>query len=280
MQLILDYDDYIDLLKQTGIEDFINTLIKKNMESRFRSLVEDIAPAEKIVTEENVLDLFPVESCVRQSKYAHVVTSGFSSWINAYSALKKPEEFARIINLINKELNRVDGLEYEIGDPEFKMLGLANRYAENAAQCKLLYQWDRYNFYMNMLVYFLPFLVMQAGLKEEDVKRVLSGYEIVEIPEQDIDELLDAIDEFEATEVFDPSINDAEVVLESLSNMQKAIAKLQSAVSKPSLKTIIGAFDPASLDEKIRVAEEQGNEVLKNRLLKLKQHFDRKKEND
>ena len=280
MQLILDYEDYINLLKQTGIEDFVNTLVKKNMENRFRTLMDEAAPAEHQITEQNILDVFPVQSSVRQSKYAYVVTSGFSSWINAYSALKKPEEFARVINLINKELNRVDGLEYEIGDPEFKMLGLANRYAENAAQCRLLYQWDRYNFYMNMLVYFLPFLVMQAGLEEADIKRVLSGYEIVEIPEQDIDDLIEAIDDFKAVEVFDPSINDAEVVLESLSSMKKAVEKLQSAVSKPSLKSIIGAFDPASLDEKIRVAEEQGNEVLKNRLLKLKQHFDRKKEND
>lgn len=38
----------------------------------------------------------------------------------------------------------------------------------------------------------------------------------------------------------------------------------------------IKAFDPASIDEKIKKAQEEGNDLLVKRLMKLKDHFDKK----
>lgn len=38
----------------------------------------------------------------------------------------------------------------------------------------------------------------------------------------------------------------------------------------------IKAFDPASIDEKIKKAQEEGNDILVKRLMKLKDHFAKK----
>ena len=38
----------------------------------------------------------------------------------------------------------------------------------------------------------------------------------------------------------------------------------------------IKAFDPASIDEKINKAQEEGNDLLVKRLMKLKEHFAKK----
>lgn len=38
----------------------------------------------------------------------------------------------------------------------------------------------------------------------------------------------------------------------------------------------IKAFDLASIDEKIKKAREEGNDILVKRLMKLKDHFDKK----
>ena len=175
MKLILTHEEYMDLLEKTGIKDLMTNLIQKSMEDKIGNLLDKRESSSDLVIKKAVTDIFPIESSVRNSKYLNIVTAGYSSWINAFSAMQQPEHFAKVINLVNKELKRTDGLEYEIGDPKFKMLGLANRYAENAAECKLLYKWNDYNKYMNLLVYFLPFLVDQAGLSEKDIEKALSS---------------------------------------------------------------------------------------------------------
>lgn len=177
MKLILTYDEYMKLLDSTGVRDMVEKLIQDSIASKMGNLITEnpVAPVEDqaLVIKKAFCDALPVQAGFKDSKYVNVVTAGYDSWINAYSAMQQPEHFAAVLNLINKELGRENGQEYEIGDPEFKMLGLANRYAENAAQCKLLYQWGSYNKYMNMLVYFLPLLVEQAGLTEKDLASVL-----------------------------------------------------------------------------------------------------------
>lgn len=177
MKLILTYDEYMKLLDSTGVRDMVEKLIQDSIASKMGNLITEnpVAPVEDqaLVIKKVFCDALPVQASFKDSKYVNVVTAGYDSWINAYSAMQQPEHFAAVLNLINKELGRENGQEYEIGDPEFKMLGLANRYAENAAQCKLLYKWGGYNKYMNMLVYFLPLLVEQAGLTEKDLASVL-----------------------------------------------------------------------------------------------------------
>ena len=177
MKLILTYDEYMKLLDSTGVRGMVEKLIQDSIASKMGNLITEnpVAPVEDqaLVIKKAFCDALPVQAGFKDSKYVNVVTAGYDSWINAYSAMQQPEHFATVLNLINKELGRENGQEYEIGDPEFKMLGLANRYAENAAQCKLLYKWGGYNKYMNMLVYFLPLLVEQAGLTEKDLASVL-----------------------------------------------------------------------------------------------------------
>lgn len=177
MKLILTYDEYMKLLDSTGVRDMVEKLIQDSIASKMGNLITEnpVAPVEDqaLVIKKAFCDALPVQAGFKDSKYVNVVTAGYDSWINAYSAMQQPEPFAAVLNLINKELGRENGQEYEIGDPEFKMLGLANHYAENAAQCKLLYKWGGYNKYMNMLVYFLPLLVEQAGLTEKDLASVL-----------------------------------------------------------------------------------------------------------
>lgn len=177
MKLILTYDEYMKLLDSTGVRGMVEKLIQDSIASKMGNLITEnpVAPVEDqaLVIKKAFCDALPVQAGFKDSKYVNVVTAGYDSWINAYSAMQQPEHFAAVLNLINKELGRENGQEYEIGDPEFKMLGLANCYAENAAQCKLLYKWGGYNKYMNMLVYFLPLLVEQAGLTEKDLASVL-----------------------------------------------------------------------------------------------------------
>lgn len=308
MKLILTFEEYQEFLNKTGIKELVQNLIEKNLCDKVGNLLKDRDEQNEtdLVVKKNVMELFPVESSVKRSLYAKQVTAGYSSWINAYSAMQQPEHFAKVINAINKELGRSGEQQYDIGDPEFKMLGLANRYAENAANCKTLYQWDRYNFYMSMLVYFLPFLVEQAGLSEQDLDNLMSKPVPVEIESKVKPGARKAVKAEQESESFsiyqdDDGVTHLSVTFDvksdcthggnDLVELNKRVADFISR-TKCDLKQLIetcdhckqgevsskfsltkASFDPSSLDEKIDQAKKAGNQVLVNRLEKLAKHF-------
>ena len=104
----------------------------------------------------------------KNEKFAKVIADFPEDYSLAFEDMKDPEKFAAILSILNDKLAK-DGDIYDISTPETKMLGLANRYANNAKECQYARQWRLFAFYMRSLAYFIPLLIEKANMTEQKV---------------------------------------------------------------------------------------------------------------
>lgn len=162
---MLSFEDYINLLSE--LADAKITTNKDKFFSVLNQAKENAKEADKKVLASLPNNIYlPVK--YKKEKFANVITACVDDYSLAMQDMKDPEKFAAILSILNDKLAK-DGDVYDISTPETLMLGLANRYANNARECQYARQWKLFAFYMRSLAYFIPQLIHKANLEEEKV---------------------------------------------------------------------------------------------------------------
>ncbi len=162
---MLSFEDYINLLSE--LADAKITTNKDKFFSVLNQAKENAKEADKKVLASLPNNIYlPVK--YKKEKFANVITACIDDYSLAMQDMKDPEKFAAILSILNDKLAK-DGDVYDISTPETLMLGLANRYANNARECQYARQWKLFAFYMRSLAYFIPQLIHKANLEEEQV---------------------------------------------------------------------------------------------------------------
>jgi len=162
----MNFEEYIDLIKKnaenllTGDRDkFFDVLdeMRKNAKETDKKIVQasTVSPI-----------LIPVK--YKNETFAKVIACYVDDYNLAMKDMEDPEKFAAILSILNDKLAK-DGDVYDMSTPETKMLGLANRYANNARECQYARNWRLFAFYMRSLAYFIPQLIEKANMTEEKV---------------------------------------------------------------------------------------------------------------
>ena len=159
----MNFEEYLDLIK-----DLANSKIT-NKDKFFNVL--DLAKQNAKEVDNKVQA--SLKSIMLPKKYKNeVFTKVIACYCDDYSLamedMKDPEKYAAILSILNDKLAK-DGDVYDISTPETEMLGLANRYANNARECQYARQWKLFAFYMRSLAYFIPQLIHKANLNEEKI---------------------------------------------------------------------------------------------------------------
>ena len=162
---MLKFEEYISLVKKQANEKltgdtqkFFNVLNKVNDAAKEAD--------KKVTASVDKTLILPVK--YKNEKFAKVIACYCDDYNLAMEDMEDPEKFAAILSILNDKLAK-DGDVYDMSTPETKMLGLANRYANNARECQYARQWKLFAFYMRSLAYFIPQLIEKANMTEEKI---------------------------------------------------------------------------------------------------------------
>jgi len=145
----MNFSEYTDLLELTRFKHKLNELPKKEKLDSYLDKIRKNCGGKPVVKSnyKTTAAIYPVDL------------------INATKDLEDPEIFAKVIAEINKELCK-NGNPYDISNDKVLMLGLTNRYIDNAQIAKYNRQWRQFAFYMRAVAYYIPQLLLQAGITD------------------------------------------------------------------------------------------------------------------
>lgn len=169
---MLNFEQYLDLVKKQADEKLTGNKQKFFDVLKLQKDAAKIADKNVVTASAEVKILLPVK--YKNEKFARVIAEFSDDYSLAMQDMEDPEKFAAILSILNDKLAK-DGDVYDISTPETKILGLANRYANNARECQYARQWKLFAFYMRSLAYFIPQLIEKANMTEEKILNKLEA---------------------------------------------------------------------------------------------------------
>jgi len=147
----MQYSEYFDSLELSNLRKQLNRLnkLKVNDLTNFFSDIFKQAGGKYNVT----------------SSVKVMATITPNDLIDAAKDLEDPALYAKVMEKVNQELCP-SGDIYNISTEKSRMLGLTNRYIENAQLAKYARKWTQFAFYMRAVAYYVPQLLLQANIKD------------------------------------------------------------------------------------------------------------------
>ena len=192
-KVAIPFLEYMAILEKTNLKGLLKYAAMKKSEQKISDLLNDYSKKvncdkellkdvnslpyisenpktiEKVVVpEQEIFEKQPL--ILRDSVFSKVIKASFDSFLNSVLVLTNPSQYQELLNMINKDLEKQSGEEFDISTKENLMLGLANRYAKNAEDAWANRSWKAYNFYMRSLAYFVPILIERVNSKQLEKK--------------------------------------------------------------------------------------------------------------
>lgn len=189
----MPFTEYMSMVERTSMKGLLRRAAEQLSENKVKRLVDDYkakvnndkhllnqieelpvisdnpAPVVKEVNiEQEILENQPL--ILRESAINQAITADVKGFCNNCFDLSEPEKYQEILALIDEDLAKEGQDVFDISTKENLILGLANRYAQNAIDARTLEKWKEYNFYMRSLAYFIPLLLERANSKSLDNK--------------------------------------------------------------------------------------------------------------
>lgn len=189
----MPFTEYMSMVERTSMKSLLRRAAEQLSENKVKRLVDDYkakvnsdknllnqieelpvisdnpAPVVKEVNvEQEILENQPF--VFRESVINQAITADVKGFCNNCFDLSEPEKYQEILALIDEDLAKEGQDVFDISTKENLILGLANRYAQNAIDARTLEKWKEYNFYMRSLAYFIPLLLERANSKSLDNK--------------------------------------------------------------------------------------------------------------
>lgn len=189
----MPFTEYMSMVERTSMKSLLRRAAEQLSENKVKRLVDDYkakvnndkhllnqieelpvisdnpAPVVKEVNiEQEILENQPL--ILRESAINQAITADVKGFCNNCFDLSEPEKYQEILALIDEDLAKEGQDVFDISTKENLILGLANRYAQNAIDARTLAKWKEYNFYMRSLAYFIPLLLERANSKSLDNK--------------------------------------------------------------------------------------------------------------
>lgn len=230
----MPFTEYMSMVERTSMKSLLRRAAEQRSENKVKRLVDDYKtkvnndksllnqieelpvisdnpkPVVKNVNvEQEIFEKQPL--ILRDSPIDRAVTANFNDFCAIWLDLSKPEKYQQVLKLIDEDLAEEDQNVFDVSSKENLILGLANRYAQNAIDARTLRKWKEYNFYMRSLAYFIPLLLEKADsktltnkvekLQEEDnkvlssIKKLVNTKEVDAARELNYDELVKELSE-------------------------------------------------------------------------------------
>lgn len=189
----MPFTEYMSMVERTSMKSLLRRAAEQLSENKVKRLVDDYkakvnndkhllnqieelpvisdnpAPVVKEVNvEQEILENQPL--IFRESTINQAITADVKGFCSNCFDLSEPEKYQEILALIDEDLAKEGQDVFDISTKENLILGLANRYAQNAIDARTLEKWKEYNFYMRSLAYFIPLLLERANSKSLDNK--------------------------------------------------------------------------------------------------------------
>lgn len=189
----MPFTEYMSMVERTSMKSLLRRAAEQLSENKVKRLVDDYkakvnndkhllnqieelpvisdnpAPVVKEVNiEQEILENQPL--ILRESAINQAITADVKGFCSNCFDLSEPEKYQEILALIDEDLAKEGQDAFDISTKENLILGLANRYAQNAIDARTLEKWKEYNFYMRSLAYFIPLLLERANSKSLDNK--------------------------------------------------------------------------------------------------------------
>lgn len=230
----MPFTEYMSMVERTSMKSLLRRAAEQRSENKVKRLVDDYKtkvnndksllnqieelpvisdnpkPVVKNVNvEQEIFEKQPL--ILRDSPIDRAVTANFNDFCAIWLDLSEPEKYQQVLKLIDEDLAGEDQNVFDVSTRENLILGLANRYAQNAIDARTLRKWKDYNFYMRSLAYFIPLLLEKADsktltnkvekLQEEDnkvlssIKKLVNTKEVDAARELNYDELVKELSE-------------------------------------------------------------------------------------
>ena len=189
----MPFTEYMSMVERTSMKSLLRRAAEQLSENKVKRLVDDYkakvnndkhllnqieelpvisdnpTPVVKEVNvEQEILENQPL--ILRESVINQAITADVKGFCSNCFDLSEPEKYQEILALIDEDLAKEGQDVFDISTKENLILGLANRYAQNAIDARTLEKWKEYNFYMRSLAYFIPLLLERANSKPLDNK--------------------------------------------------------------------------------------------------------------
>lgn len=189
----MPFTEYMSMVERTSMKGLLRRAAEQLSENKVKRLVDDYkakvnndkhllnqieelpvisdnpSPVVKEVNiEQEILENQPL--ILRESAINQAITADVKGFCSNCFDLSEPEKYQEILALIDEDLAKEGQDVFDISTKENLILGLANRYAQNAIDARTLAKWKEYNFYMRSLAYFIPLLLERANSKPLDNK--------------------------------------------------------------------------------------------------------------
>lgn len=189
----MPFTEYMSMVERTSMKSLLRRAAEQLSENKVKRLVNDYkakvdndkhllnqieelpvisdnpTPVVKEVNvEQEILENQPL--ILRESAINQAITADVKGFCSNCFDLSEPEKYQEILALIDEDLAKEGQDVFDISTKENLILGLANRYAQNAIDARTLEKWKEYNFYMRSLAYFIPLLLERANSKSLDNK--------------------------------------------------------------------------------------------------------------
>lgn len=189
----MPFTEYMSMVERTSMKSLLRRAAEQLSENKVKRLVDDYkakvnndkhllnqieelpvisdnpTPVVKEVNvEQEILENQPL--ILRESAINQAITADVKGFCSNCFDLSEPEKYQEILTLIDEDLAKEGQDVFDISTKENLILGLANRYAQNAIDARTLAKWKEYNFYMRSLAYFIPLLLERANSKSLDNK--------------------------------------------------------------------------------------------------------------
>lgn len=189
----MPFTEYMSMVERTSMKSLLRRAAEQLSENKVKRLVDDYkakvnndkhllnqieelpvisdnpTPVVKEVNvEQEILENQPL--ILRESAINQAITADVKGFCSNCFDLSEPEKYQEILALIDEDLAKEGQDVFDISTKENLILGLANRYAQNAIDARTLEKWKEYNFYMRSLAYFIPLLLERANSKPLDNK--------------------------------------------------------------------------------------------------------------
>lgn len=189
----MPFTEYMSMVERTSMKGLLRRAAEQLSENKVKRLVDDYkakvnndkhllnqieelpvisdnpTPVVKEVNvEQEILENQPL--ILRESAINQAITADVKGFCSNCFDLSEPEKYQEILTLIDEDLAKEGQDVFDISTKENLILGLANRYAQNAIDARTLAKWKEYNFYMRSLAYFIPLLLERANSKSLDNK--------------------------------------------------------------------------------------------------------------
>lgn len=230
----MPFTEYMSMVERTSMKSLLRRAAEQRSENKVKRLVDDYKTKvnndksllnqieelpvisdnpKPVVKDVNVeQEIFEKQPLIlRDSPIDRAVTANFNDFCAIWLDLSEPEKYQQVLKLIDEDLAGEDQNVFDISTKENLILGLANRYAQNAIDARTLRKWKDYNFYMRSLAYFIPLLLEKADsktltnkvekLQEEDnkvlssIKKLVNTKEVDAARELNYDELVKELSE-------------------------------------------------------------------------------------